>query len=151
VKPLRTAQDVLAIWHEERAKAGIEGWTFGLNTRFSRTLGQCTLSRKLIELGDRYALYAPEADVRNTIRHELAHAKVGNKYGHGIAWQWQAFALGARPERCQTGAEVLSAARGYRGVCEKCGEVVALAGRPRKRKWRHTICEGEIRWEKNHD
>lgn len=52
-----------------------------------------TLSRYYVERND-------EANVRDTILHEIAHVRAGAAAGHGRTWQMWAIRLGARPERC---------------------------------------------------
>ena len=44
------------------------------------TVKKITLSEPLVKLND-------EASVRNTILHEIAHAKAGHTAGHGYAWK----------------------------------------------------------------
>jgi SprT protein len=55
-----------------------------------------TLSRHLMVLWD-------EAEVRDTILHEIAHVIAGHGAGHGYQWMRVARSIGAKPERCYSG------------------------------------------------
>lgn len=78
---------------------GLEGWTLMFD-RSKRRAGSCnlgyqriTLSRPITELND--------ADhVRDTILHEIAHAKVGptTEAAHGPKWRAMAASIGAAPK-----------------------------------------------------
>src|SRR5262245_45271703 len=86
----------------------LSGWTwtwfnartqFGLCAEFTdktQTARTIYLSRPLTLLND-------EAAFRDTVLHEIAHAKVGNAVGHTKLWKATARALGANPQRCSTG------------------------------------------------
>jgi predicted SprT family Zn-dependent metalloprotease len=92
---------------------------------FKRIAGCCqtgfsvlyfTFSKRLVPL-------LSDADLRDTILHEIAHAKVGYGHGHDNAWKLAALAVGARPERCAT--QVMDAhAIGYKYVAAcNCGPI----------------------------
>ena len=43
---------------------------------------------------------APDADIDDTLLHEIAHALVGKAHGHDQVWQAKAVALGCSGRRC---------------------------------------------------
>lgn len=83
---------------------------FGLCSYWRRTI---SLSRRLVERND-------EAEVRNTILHEIAHALAGSKAKHGPEWKRKAAEIGARPERCYDMAEVNTPDAPYQAICNQC-------------------------------
>lgn len=90
----------------------------------SCTVQKISLSEPLVELND-------EATVRNTILHEIAHAKAGMAAGHGYAWKQIARSIGADPEReCGEGVKV--AAGKYQATCACKGYVHHMYRRPSK-------------------
>lgn len=78
---------------------GLTDWTFKFDkavrragcTNFRYT--RITLSRALTELWS-------EAEVLDTILHEIAHALVGLEHGHDWTWKRKCVEIGARPVRC---------------------------------------------------
>ncbi len=63
-----------------------------------------------------------EAEVRDTLLHEIAHALTGSRAGHGPAWQKVALAIGAKPRRCYSDEEVRQPQSRYVLVCPSCKE-----------------------------
>ena len=59
-----------------------------------------------------------EADVRDTILHEIAHALAGPKHNHDKVWREKARAIGCTAERCHN---VVFAPPRYIMFCEMCG------------------------------
>jgi predicted SprT family Zn-dependent metalloprotease len=41
----------------------------------------------------------PEAEITDTLLHEIAHALVGPRHGHDLVWQAKCIEIGARPKR----------------------------------------------------
>lgn len=110
-------------------KHGLWDWKFSFNNR-SNIYGICYLNRKEIKLSKIYVTQAPETDIVDTIKHEIAHALAFVRYGdtgHGPGWKAQCRQIGARPERC---SQVILKLR-YALVCKKCGPVGYLARVPR--------------------
>lgn len=150
-----------AVAHSSMKEHGLKelGWTFrfdkGRNRfgycvrKFNRitgevTLRQISLSRKLTEINE-------EDKVLDTIKHEIAHALVGHKAGHGPIWQAKAKELGAKPEACFTDKEV-NVSYKWIGSCGDCDRTYKrhrlTAGL--KRSF-HSICRskenrGELTW-----
>jgi predicted SprT family Zn-dependent metalloprotease len=77
---------------------GLRGWTFGFD-RAARRFGACFWRRKHISLSWKLTRLNSEAEVRDTILHEIAHAMTPND-GHGEKWKATCVAIGAKPERC---------------------------------------------------
>lgn len=57
-------------------------------------LGKCVNSGEIISIQINHAINNDMDEIRNTILHEIAHALVGNEYGHNIVWQEKAKELG---------------------------------------------------------
>lgn len=77
-------------------------WSFGFDNAKQRC-GLCQHHRRRITLSRHYVRLNDEAEVRDTILHEIAHALTGPGAGHGVQWQAQAIRIGARPNRCAVG------------------------------------------------
>lgn len=68
-------------------------------------LGYCQFNRatgevRKIVMSTEYIDVLPVEEVRDTILHEIAHAKVGIDEGHGLRWKNVARQVGAIPKRC---------------------------------------------------
>ena len=80
----------------EYYKLGKE-WRFDwINTR--HTYGKCNKHKRTIFLSKRFVECNNEDEIRNTILHEIAHAKC-RKIGHNKYWRAWCVKLGARPIR----------------------------------------------------
>ena len=80
-------------------------WSFGFDHAKQRC-GACHHGKRKITLSRHFVQRNGEAEVRDTILHEIAHAKAGAKAGHGRTWQMWAIRVGARPERCATNVDM---------------------------------------------
>lgn len=77
----------------------------------------------LIKLSKEYLRRLPDDQVRDTIRHEIAHANLPTWEYHGPRWQAEAERVGATPQACaELDQELIPPAR-YKGTCEQCGYV----------------------------
>jgi len=74
-------------------------WSFGFD-RAKQRCGNCNYRTRKITLSIYYVSMNTEADVRDTILHEIAHAIAGHKAGHGPEWKKVARNIGAKPQRC---------------------------------------------------
>jgi predicted SprT family Zn-dependent metalloprotease len=101
---------------------GLADWPVEFN-RSRKEFGACRrypptiiLSRYFTELND-------EAEVRDTILHEIAHAKLPPRQGHDALWKEMARSVGAKPERC-CGEGVVAPRLPFIGRCPVCGYTV---------------------------
>lgn len=74
-------------------------WWVRWNNKKS-VLGSCHYKEQIIFLSKAFMAVNDEKQLRDTVLHEIAHAKVGPDHGHDRVWKVQALALGARPVRC---------------------------------------------------
>jgi predicted SprT family Zn-dependent metalloprotease len=94
-----------------------------------------------------------EADLRNTIRHELAHIAVGAGQGHGPVWKRQSLAYGCTGSRTHSMACAPTKRRArfdWTVSCACCGhEIGTLRNRTTVAKWignrRSTCCRSTMR------
>jgi predicted SprT family Zn-dependent metalloprotease len=93
---------------------GVGTWSFHFDNA-KRRCGACFYSRRTITLSRHFVTMNDEAEVRDTILHEIAHAFAGAKAGHGVHWQRAAMQLGARPERCAQNVDMPEG--NIEGVC----------------------------------
>ena len=110
------------------------GWRFGFD-HARRRFGCCHYGRRLITLSRPLTLLNGEAEVLDTLLHEIAHALTPG-VGHGARWREKCCELGARPVRCYTDEAVLSPPRRpprYDWGCRACGWWVARHRRTRRR------------------
>lgn len=110
-----------------------KGWVFRFNNR-KRGMGLCVfpkiqqgregrieLSRHLVERND-------EAEVLDTILHEIAHALAGHKAGHGPVWRSWCGIVGANPQRC--GNADMPAGK-WQATCPGCSKVYHRHRKPK--------------------
>ncbi len=94
------------------------GWTFAFNRR-KQALGICNYTDKRIELSTWFVMHNDEPAVRDTVLHEIAHAKAGPRAGHGPKWRAMCLKIGALPQRtCSTAAMPRGV---YVAQCQQCG------------------------------
>lgn len=105
---------------------GLTDWTFRFN-RSVRTLGLCYFDERRVELSRHFVLRNPLDDVREALRHEVAHALAGPEDGHGPIWRAWCARLGAEPKRTRKAS--MPDPR-YWAKCE-CGKTYGLYRRPK--------------------
>ena len=101
---------------------GLHGWSFRFD-HARRRFGACRYKQKTITLSRYLTFLNCEAQVRDTILHEIAHALTPGD-GHGAKWKRKCREIGANPVRCYTEAEVVSPPRRvapYQIGCARCG------------------------------
>lgn len=106
---------------------GLRGWTFEFDRARVRA-GACHFADRRITLSRLLAARQGEAEVRETLLHEIAHALVGPRHGHDEVWRARARAIGATGERCYRAEEPLVPGR-WQGRCV-AGHVVHRHRRP---------------------
>jgi predicted SprT family Zn-dependent metalloprotease len=112
-----TPQEVARLMRATLDAHGLHHW-LGTLDRAKRRLGICRYDTREISLSLHH-LNRPDADILNTIRHEVAHALAGRGAGHGPIWKAQCRITGARPQRC--GAVAVEVAGRYVLRCTGCG------------------------------
>ena len=75
---------------------GLGAWTFAF-LEAERRLGDCHFRDRVIRIGRAHALDASDAEIRDTILHEIAHALAGPEARHGPEWKATAKRIGATP------------------------------------------------------
>ena len=95
-----------------------KGWSFGWDAPIGR-FGQCNYTRKEITISERFISESDE-EIIDVILHEIAHAIVGKKAGHGWEWKHQCRIIGARPERLYESLETKPPPPNYVMKCPSC-------------------------------
>lgn len=107
---------------------GLAGWTFAFDRARVRA-GACHHHDRRITLSPHLTLAHDDAQVRETLLHEIAHALVGPRHGHDQVWRAQAVAIGSSGQRCyQAGEEPVVPGR-WQGRCA-AGHVVHRHRKP---------------------
>jgi len=114
---------------------GLKAWRFRFD-HSTRRAGCCSYHDRSISISIDLAVHGSEADIRDTILHETAHALVGSKHGHDRIWKAKAIEIGGtgtrthRTEfsvprwkvRCENACwQHTAQRRSYRLVCRQCG------------------------------
>ena len=99
--------EALALLHMEEHGLFDECWHFDFED-CKRSLGRCHYYKKKITLSKWYVELNTEADVEDTILHEIAHALSWIRYGregkgHGKLWKKICREIGATPKRLHKG------------------------------------------------
>lgn len=81
------------------AQHGLHGWRLVVDRAKTRA-GVCRPVRREIGLSRVLTELHTEAEVRETVLHEIAHALVGTHHGHDAVWRARARAIGASGARC---------------------------------------------------
>jgi predicted SprT family Zn-dependent metalloprotease len=77
----------------------LNGWEFAFDNAKTRA-GVCRPERRQIGLSRPLTRLHTEAEVRDTILHEIAHALVGAEHGHDEDWVRKAREVGCSGQRC---------------------------------------------------
>ena len=94
---------------------GLTAWTLVLD-RAKRRAGVCRHACREIGLSAPLAALHPEAEVRDTLLHEIAHALVGPQHGHDEVWRAAALRIGCTGRRC-TDPQLPGVAGDWVGSC----------------------------------
>ena len=78
---------------------GLTGWRVQLDNA-KRRAGVCRFTDRVIGLSAPLTELHTEAEVRDTVLHEIAHALVGPAHGHDRAWRATAMRIGCSGTRC---------------------------------------------------
>lgn len=113
-----------------------QGWFFEWHNK-KASAGTCSYYKKAIQLSKPITELADEADVKDTILHEIAHA-LTPRHGHDWVWRKKALEIGCNGHRCFGGKvkESTSIAANllakYKGVCPN-GHVTFRNRMPKKK------------------
>lgn len=91
----------LALGRELLDHHGLQDWVIQLDRAKTRA-GVCRPRTRTISLSGHLTRLHPEAEVRDTILHEIAHALVGARHGHDAVWRAKALEIGCSGERCSS-------------------------------------------------
>jgi predicted SprT family Zn-dependent metalloprotease len=123
------------------ARHGLATWTFAFDGA-KRRGGACHFARRRITMAAGFATTAAEAEVEDTLLHEIAHALVGRRHHHDAVWQAKAKAIGCTAQRCHSvtfsehplvarcvnGCFAIGRHRSRRNMrCRRCGGAVVYA------------------------
>lgn len=90
--------------------------------------GQCRFGTRTISLSEPLTRLHSDADVHDTILHEIAHALVGPEHGHDAVWRAKAISIGCSGERL-VDADAPRVEGPWAGVCS-AGHVYRRHRRP---------------------
>ncbi|MFC7878147.1 SprT-like domain-containing protein [Isoptericola sp. NPDC057391] len=91
-------EDAASLARGLMAEHGLSGWTFRFD-RARRRAGLCRYDRREISLSGPLAELYDEADVREVVLHEIAHALAGARHGHDAVWRATARSIGSTGRR----------------------------------------------------
>lgn len=136
-------QDAERAARAELDALGLQDWAVVRDRARSR-LGQCRYRKQELGLSGAYVDLNDWAEVRDTLRHEAAHALVGEGHGHDRVWKRQAVALGVDP-RSTGGYDAVLPRGPISIVCPRCGEVGTRHKRPRPgARYVHNACGEQV-------
>lgn len=113
----RRLSDCVAVAEALIQEHGLDGWSFQFDSAQKRA-GACAFNTKVISLSRFYCIKASDAQVRDTVLHEIAHALAGPKHNHDATWKRIARSIGCTADRCHT---VDFAPAKYIASCSRCG------------------------------
>ncbi|MFC7491961.1 MULTISPECIES: SprT-like domain-containing protein [unclassified Knoellia] len=105
----------LALGRRLLREHGLEHWSVTTDRAKTRA-GVCRFASRTISLSAPLTRLHGEAEVRDTILHEIAHALVGPAHGHDEVWRAKARAIGCSGERTVP-TSAPSVEGPWRGVC----------------------------------
>lgn len=107
---------------------GLPHWSFRFDNH-KRRFGVCCYSERYIGLSWAVARLNSDAEIINTLKHEIAHALTPDA-GHGPVWKIQAVIIGARPEACVNQQTIATVPGRWQGRCG-CAQVNNRYRRPK--------------------
>lgn len=110
------------IARQKMMEHGLTDWNFKLD-KAKRRLGSCQYHSKTISLSI-HLFKLPEEEIMQTLLHEIAHALVGPRAGHGPRWKQKAIAIGCNAQRTSKLSMVEAPTRVIR--CDQCDYTLSL-------------------------
>lgn len=108
-------RDAFALAEDLLDHHGLGAWSVQYDGA-KRRAGICRFGPKVIGLSAPLTALHSDADVRDTVLHEIAHALAGPRHGHDATWREIASRIGCSGERCVSeGAPTVEPA--WLGVC----------------------------------
>lgn len=106
-RPGSEALDEVARYAQQMLRQhGLARWSFQFDAG-TRRAGSCQYDTRVITLSTEYARYlacrsgkALNAEIQDTLLHEIAHALVGKQHNHDAVWQAKAREIGCSSARC---------------------------------------------------
>jgi predicted SprT family Zn-dependent metalloprotease len=92
-------RSALTLAHSLLQEHGLHDWTVTLDRAKTRA-GACRYGLRQVSLSAPLTMLHSEAEVRDTILHEIAHALVGPSHRHDALWRATALRIGSTGERC---------------------------------------------------
>lgn len=117
----------LAMGRELLDRHGLSNWSIELDRAKTRA-GSCRARTRTITLSRYLTGLHSEADVRDTVLHEIAHALVGVRHGHDAVWRAKAIEIGCSGDRCLS-SDAPRVDGPWAGTCPR-GHVVTRHRRP---------------------
>lgn len=136
------------------AHHGLTDWAFGYDNAVNR-FGQTTYRTRKITVSQKTLAARTNAEVEQTLLHEVAHALVGPGYGHGQVWLRTARRIGYHGSRCSSSTpevrDAVAQMAKWIGTCADCPVQVPRHRKPSTKKMIHTVCQhkpghGVITW-----
>jgi predicted SprT family Zn-dependent metalloprotease len=104
-----------------------DGWKFKWdNSTYRNAL--CDFIKKTIFLSKKLVILRKRKYVKNTILHEIAHAKVGYEHGHNEVWKKYAESIGCvvkvrESDNTHISPDIIYVPYNYKGICS-CGNKI---------------------------
>jgi predicted SprT family Zn-dependent metalloprotease len=108
-------------------------WTFKWDNAYRR-FGVCNYWNRTIGMSKKLVAINGEAEVTDTILHEIAHALAPRGANHGEEWKAVCRRIGARPVACYSSTAVATVQAKFEGRCPTCHKVFTKFRRPDPRR-----------------
>jgi predicted SprT family Zn-dependent metalloprotease len=120
-------------WRTLRAEYPVlTSWTLQVDRRSTRRAGACHYRPRKITMSAWHVTHSSWDQVRNTLRHEVAHVLAGPFAGHGDMWKREAIRVGAVPKACfSQNDEGMNMVLPWRCLCPVCGDLGGKSRRPK--------------------
>lgn len=122
-------RDAFALAEHLLEQHGLQDWSVTYDNAKSRA-GVCRFGQRVLGLSAPLTALHDDAEVRDTILHEIAHALVGPRHGHDATWRRTAVEIGCTGQRCVSGYSP-TVQPAWLGVCA-AGHVVGRHRRPER-------------------